>query len=103
MNQRSLTLRGDANPVNDPAPYREQDVRIVLFSIPHLAQFVVQLSNPIVLGGATVAASAVVRWAFRPRERESRSPDRFAPATSERPVAETSAAVQPALLSGADR
>jgi signal peptidase len=67
---RHITMRGDANPSDDPVPYTVSTVRQVLFSIPRLAYFVVFLSDPLVLGIITVAVAALVTWAFWPRERE---------------------------------
>lgn len=64
----SITMRGDANPSDDPAPYLVSSVRIVLFSVPQLAYAVVAVSNPIVLGAITVGAAGVVTWAFWPRD-----------------------------------
>lgn len=44
-------------------------VRIVLFSVPHLAAVIVQLSDPFVLGGITVVMAGLVMWAFWPTSR----------------------------------
>jgi signal peptidase I len=63
-----ITMRGDANPADDPLPYEVQTVRIVLWSVPELAHTVQAANSPLVLGGLTVAMSAVVTWAFWPRE-----------------------------------
>lgn len=62
-----LVLRGDANPQNDPAPYRVATVRIVLWSMPGGAQLIGFLSSPLFLGTATLGATALVAWAFWPR------------------------------------
>lgn len=62
-----LTLKGDANPVEDPAPYTVSKVRTVLYSVPGIAYVVAGASNPWVLGGTTVAVSALVTWALWPR------------------------------------
>lgn len=64
-------MKGDANAVEDPAPYTVTSVRIVLFSVPGIATVIVGMGNPFVLGGITVAAALLVVWAFWPRERES--------------------------------
>jgi signal peptidase len=64
---RLLTLRGDANADNDPAPYLVTSVRIVLWSFPGAARFVVWSSQPQVLAAVTLVASALVTWAFWPR------------------------------------
>lgn len=65
--ERALTLRGDANPVDDPAPYRVSTVRVVLFAVPGVASTIAALGNPLVLGTLTLLASALVVWAFWPR------------------------------------
>lgn len=62
-----LTLKGDANPVDDPAPYTVAKVRTVLYSVPGLAYIVAGASTFWVLGGTTVAVSALVTWALWPR------------------------------------
>lgn len=64
---RTITMKGDANEAEDPSPYTVTEVRRVLFSVPELAKVVVWFSNPIVLGGITIAASVLVTWAFWPR------------------------------------
>lgn len=65
--ERVITMRGDANPSDDPLPYTVDSVRIVRGSIPHLAPVIVQAGNPWVLGGLTVGAALLVSWAFWPR------------------------------------
>ncbi|WEK60629.1 MAG: signal peptidase I [Candidatus Microbacterium colombiense] len=79
--QRVITMRGDANADEDPFPYTVTSVRIVLFSVPGIATVIVGMGNPYVLGALTVAASALVVWAFWPRAekgvrraREERAP-----------------------------
>lgn len=67
--QRIITMRGDANAGDDPFPYTVSSVRIVLFSVPGIAAVIVMLGDPFVLGGLTVAATALVVWAFWPRTR----------------------------------
>ncbi|GAA4486200.1 signal peptidase I [Microbacterium panaciterrae] len=67
--QRLITLRGDANAQDDPAPYPVSTVRIVRFAIPGIAPLIVAFGNPFVLGGLTLGATALVVWAFWPRER----------------------------------
>lgn len=61
-------MRGDANDSDDPFPYEVDTVRLVHFSIPGVAPIIVQLGNPFVLGGITLAAALLVGWAFWPRE-----------------------------------
>jgi signal peptidase len=65
-----LVLKGDANAADDPAPYTVRTVRLVLWSVPGLAYFVVWLSNPVVLGVLTVAVAALVVWVLWPRDAE---------------------------------
>ncbi|MCW4458677.1 signal peptidase I [Microbacterium sp. MPKO10] len=64
---RTITMKGDANDYPDPAPYTVTHVRTVLWSIPALANVIVWMSNPLVLGGLTIGASVLVTWAFWPR------------------------------------
>jgi signal peptidase len=72
-----LTLKGDANPTADPAPYTVRTVRLVMWSVPGLAYFVVWLSNPIVLGALTLAVAALIVWVLWPRD-DDRRPARHA-------------------------
>lgn len=70
--QRVITMKGDANALEDPAPYTVTSGRIVLFSVPGIATIIVGMGNPFVLGGITIAAAVLVVWAFWPRERGRR-------------------------------
>lgn len=65
---RIITMKGDANDVEDPAPYTVADVRIVRGSVPDLANVIVWFGSPWVLGGVTLGASLLVVWAFWPRK-----------------------------------
>jgi signal peptidase len=65
---RTITLRGDANPTDDVAPYVVRDVRLTWFWIPGWANVIVWFSHPVVLGALTVGATALVTWAFWPRD-----------------------------------
>ena len=67
----TFTMRGDANETPDPAPYTAQTVRRVLFSVPGVAPVIQWFQNPLVLGGLTIGASALVVWAFWPRANEA--------------------------------
>ncbi|GAB3396808.1 hypothetical protein GCM10027568_31710 [Humibacter soli] len=69
-----LVLKGDANAAADPAPYMVKTVRLVLWSVPGLAYFVVWLSNPFVLGGLTIGVAALVVWALWPRDKRGNKP-----------------------------
>ncbi|WP_418907621.1 signal peptidase I [Glutamicibacter endophyticus] len=68
-----LTLRGDANEQNDPAPYQVSEVRIVRGSVPELAHVVVFFQRPAVLGVLSVLAAGLVTWAFWPRPQGRRA------------------------------
>src|SRR5699024_2451904 len=69
--QVSFEMRGDANDVDDPEPYTATEVRRVMFSVPGAARIIQWFGDPYVLGGLTLGATALVIWAFWPRERES--------------------------------
>jgi len=71
-----LTLRGDANPVDDPAPYTVSTVRIVLASVPGLAVAVAAMSNPWALGAVTVVVASFITWYFWPRSTRGRQTTR---------------------------
>ena len=63
----TITMKGDANDIEDPEPYVVDSVRVVLLSVPGLASAVLAVSNPFVLGGITLGAALLVSWAFWPR------------------------------------
>ncbi|WP_245560975.1 hypothetical protein [Agromyces subbeticus] len=44
-------------------------VRVVLFAVPGIATAIASLGHPLVLGGLTLGATALVVWAFWPRAR----------------------------------
>jgi signal peptidase len=64
---RYLTLRGDANPSPDAAPYLVSQVRRVFWSAPGLAKKIVAVSDRWVMLSISLAVSALVTWAFWPR------------------------------------
>jgi signal peptidase len=68
-----LVLKGDANPGPDPEPYEVSHVGRLLFAVPGGAAVVSATGHPVVLGGLTLAVSALVTWAFWP-PRPVRSP-----------------------------
>ncbi|GAB2461247.1 signal peptidase [Conyzicola lurida] len=70
--QTSITMRGDANTADDPAPYIVDSVRTVVYSVPGLAAVIIALSHPLVLGGITLGAALLVTWAFWPRAEKRR-------------------------------
>lgn len=65
--QMVITMKGDANAVEDPEPYTVQNVRQVLWSVPGLANWVVVVSHPLVMGGITLAVAGFVTWVLWPR------------------------------------
>lgn len=65
--ERVIRMRGDANEAEDPYPYTISEGKRTLFSLPGLAAPIHQMSNPYVLGGATLSAALLVLWAFWPR------------------------------------
>jgi signal peptidase len=67
VQERTITMRGDANAGDDPFPYPVTRVRLVLFSVPGIATLIVGMGDPLVLGGLTAAATGLVVWAFWPR------------------------------------
>lgn len=73
----TFRLKGDANAQPDPADDTRSTVRLLLWSIPGLARVIVWFQNPFVLGAITLAVSALVTWAFWPRE-AARRPRRSA-------------------------
>jgi signal peptidase len=77
--QRTITMRGDANPTDDQAPYKLDHARIVLASFPGLAYVVVGLAQPVVLALTTVGATILVAWAFWPRSTRAKRAARRAP------------------------
>ncbi|MFW0787908.1 signal peptidase I [Gordonia sp. CPCC 206044] len=65
-----IRMQGDANPNPDPEPYEVTSVRKVVWHADGLANQVVWLSNPIVLGSITLAMSGLILWAFWPRQKK---------------------------------
>jgi signal peptidase len=63
---RQITMKGDANTAPDPEPYVVSHVRRVMLSVPGLAYPLVAISNPLVIGGITVGAAALITWTFWP-------------------------------------
>lgn len=66
-----VTMRGDANPVDDPEEYRITTARTVVGWIPGLARIIVWFSNPFVLGALTLAMTGLIVWAFWPRDEKT--------------------------------
>lgn len=66
---RVVTMRGDANAVDDPEPYVITDARVVMAAAPGVAQFFSGLRDPRLMAALTVLAGILVTWAFWPRQR----------------------------------
>lgn len=62
-----LVLRGDANGVDDPEPYRVSRVGLVLGGVPFGGGALLALQSPLGLGVATVVVALLVLWAWWPR------------------------------------
>ncbi|QTG79532.1 signal peptidase I [Arthrobacter crystallopoietes] len=73
--QRIITMKGDANDAEDPAPYTVANVRLTMAHVPELAKIVVWFGNPYILGGLTSGAAILVTWAFWPRDHENTDGD----------------------------
>ena len=71
--ERTVTMRGDANAQDDPFPYVVESGRRVILSVPGGAPVIVQLSQPWALGALTLCATALVGWAFWPTGGSGRS------------------------------
>lgn len=65
--ERLVTMRGDANDIDDAEPYAIAHTQRVMFTIPGIAHGVAAFSDARVLGAATLALTFVVGWAFWPR------------------------------------
>lgn len=64
---RVVTMRGDANTADDPEPYAITDARLVIASVPGVAQSVNSLRDPRLMGLLTLLAGSLATWAFWPR------------------------------------
>jgi signal peptidase len=85
---RSIVMRGDANDVDDPAPYDVSEVGLTVFSVPEVAPVLASAGSPGALGSVTVAATALVVAVFWPRRRPGAATDGDAPGTSAEHAAE---------------
>jgi signal peptidase len=65
---RVITMRGDANAIDDAAPYVVSDARIVVASMPGVATWFANLRDARLMGLLTLLAGALVTWAFWPRQ-----------------------------------
>lgn len=67
---RTLTLRGDANPINDPEPYTVETVDRTLAVIPHVSGWLTRWVTPAFGLSLIIVVSALVTWAFWPRKQD---------------------------------
>lgn len=61
-----ITMRGDANATDDPAPYTVRTVRIVMWSVPYGAHLLARTADPRVIGGLTLLVAGLVTWTLWP-------------------------------------
>ncbi len=65
---RVITMRGDANDLDDPQPYLIHEARLVVASIPGVAGTIYGFRDPRLMGLLTLVAGGLVTWAFWPRQ-----------------------------------
>lgn len=65
--EREIRMKGDANKDPDATSYVIESARLVKGSVPGMAQTISTLSTPMALGAMTLAATALVAWAFWPK------------------------------------
>jgi len=70
---REITMRGDANELEDPNPYLITQGRLVIASVPGIANVFQGMRNPLLMGGLTILAGLLVSWAFWPRQTRTAS------------------------------
>ena len=63
---RSLVLRGDANTIDDPAPYVVEDARRVVVGAPGAGWVVIAAKTPAAMAGITLVVAGAVAWALWP-------------------------------------
>jgi signal peptidase I len=84
-NSATMTLRGDANSINDPEPYTAVTVDRVLFHVPNLGYVLSWFTSPYSWAVATLLTLGLVSAAFRPDRLIHRSnPGRHAASSSPR-------------------
>lgn len=66
-----LVLKGDANRSPDPVEYRVATARQMIFVVPGLGRWVMDLRSPMTLGCSTLFLAALVVWSFWPRRRNA--------------------------------
>lgn len=83
--ERTLTLRGDNNPVDDPEPYVVADALVPMVRIPGARDAIEVLRRPTVGIPVVVAACALVGFALMPSGRKRASTDAAESEEAERP------------------
>jgi signal peptidase len=68
-----LVMKGDANTSVDPVEYRVQSARLMVFSVPVLGAWIMELRSPWVIAGSTVFLAGLVGWVFWPRRQPAKS------------------------------
>lgn len=65
---RVVTMRGDANALEDPQPYVITDARLVVASMPGVASWFANLRDARLMALLTLIAGGLVTWALWPRQ-----------------------------------
>lgn len=65
---RVITMRGDANDQDDPEPYVITNARLVMASVPGVAELFTGMRNPLLMLVLTLLVGGLVTWAFWPRQ-----------------------------------
>ncbi|WP_139006244.1 signal peptidase I [Arthrobacter crystallopoietes] len=68
-----LTMRGDANPTNDPQPYLVDRVGRMVFGIPWGGQLVEFVRSPVGMGVLTMLFSSLVLWVLWPTGKNTKA------------------------------
>lgn len=104
-----ITMKGDANQIEDVSPYQVSEVRRVVFSVAGVARPIDRLHEPWLLAVLTAVAAALVTWAFWPRRRreparrlDTDPQDQSNPAPDPSVAAEESASLADLIGSGSN-
>ena len=69
---RVITMRGDANAVDDQFPYTVTEVKRIEYPVPFLGTAIALSRTPLFMGMTTIGVAALVVWAFWPAGTERR-------------------------------
>lgn len=104
-----ITMKGDANQIEDVSPYQVSEVRRVVFAVPGVARPIDRLHEPWLLAVLTAIAAVLVTWAFWPRRHreparliDTESTDPSNPAPEPSVAAEESASPSDLIASGSN-